>query len=428
MKILKYLVFILVLVGLIIVAAGLFLPSKTQVERSIVIDADPQTVYGLIVDFKEFNRWSPWAQDDPDLVFDYLGAGSGEGAIMDWRGDPSASGIGRQEILAAEPYHTVEVGLSLGGDMPATGRYRLEPVAEGTRVTWNFEAVHGLNLMYRYRGTVLEDAVANRYERGLTNLKNLAESLPAIVTEEVSYSAGGAELKGYLAMPRAAANRPAVLVVHEWWGHNDYVRERAEMLADLGYVAFALDMYGDGKVASHPQDAQKFMREVVNNQEIAQARFDAALALLKTQPGVNPEQVAAIGYCFGGAVVLSMARAGADLDGVVSFHGALAGLAPVAEGVTAQFLVLNGGADPMITDEQIANFKNDMDAAGLSYEFVEYETAKHAFTNPAATEKGEKFGIPLEYNAEADADSWKRMEEFLAGLFGERERFSSANR
>ena len=159
------------------------------------------------------------------------------------------------------------------------------------------------------------------------------------------------------------------------------------------------------------------MMEVVNDREVAQARFDAALALVKTQPGVNPEQVAAIGYCFGGGVVLSMARAGADLDGVVSFHGALGGLAPIGDDIDAKFLVLNGDADPIVTDEQIATFKSEMDEAGLGYQFVEYENVKHAFTNPEATEKGEKFNLPLAYNAEADADSWQRMKTFLAGLF-----------
>lgn len=419
MKLLKYLFFTLLLLCVVFVVVGLFLPANTRVARSIVIEADLKTVYGLVSDFKEFNRWSPWAQNDPELAVDYAGPVSGLGAVMNWQGDAATSGTGRQEIVMAEPYRRVDVALEFGNAMAARSSYQLEPVEQGTRVTWSFTAAHGLNLLQRYAGLVADEVIAHNFEQGLTNLKNLAESLPAVVTEEISYSAGGADLTGYLAMPRNAENRPGVLVVHEWWGHNDYVRERAEMLAELGYVAFALDMYGDGKLAEHPKDAQKFMMEVVNNQDVARARFQTALAVLKSQPQVNPEQVAAIGYCFGGAVVLSMARAGADLDAVVSFHGALGGLPPVAEDADAHVLVLNGAADPMVTDEQIQAFEDSMDAAGMNYQFVEYEGAKHAFTNPAATEKGGQFNLPLEYNAEADADSWQRMRQFLAEIFGQ---------
>jgi dienelactone hydrolase len=243
----------------------------------------------------------------------------------------------------------------------------------------------------------------------------------AVVGEEVSYQAGDTTLKGYLARDAAVqGKRPGILVVHEWWGHNAYARERARQLAELGYVALAVDMYGDGKTADHPDDAGKFAAAVRNNLPLMQARFEAARAFLNSQPDVDPGQNAAIGYCFGGGVVLAMARSGADLDGVVSFHGSLGGGGTTAPGsVKARILVANGADDPFVTEEQIAAFKAEMDAAGADYTFVDYPGARHSFTNPDADAFGERFGLPLAYDAEADADSWAEMQAFFQSLFGD---------
>jgi dienelactone hydrolase len=242
----------------------------------------------------------------------------------------------------------------------------------------------------------------------------------AVVGEEVSYQAGDTALKGYLARDTAMqGKRPGILVVHEWWGLNDYARERARQLAELGYVALAVDMYGDGRTADHPDDAGKFASAVSSNLPLMQARFEAARAFLNSQPDVNPEQNAALGYCFGGGVVLAMARSGADLDAVVSFHGSLAGGGAAVPGaVKARILVANGADDPFVTPEQIAAFKADMDAAGADYTFINYPGAKHSFTNPGADAFGEKFGLPLAYNAPADADSWAEMQALLRSVFG----------
>jgi len=243
----------------------------------------------------------------------------------------------------------------------------------------------------------------------------------AVVGEEVSYQAGDTTLKGYLARDTAMqGKRPGILVVHEWWGHNEYARKRAEQLAELGYVALAVDMYGDGRTAAHPDDAGKFAGAVRSNLPLMEARFEAARDFLNSQPDVDPEQNAAIGYCFGGGVVLEMARSGADLDGVVSFHGSLGGGGTASPGeVKARILVLNGADDPFVTAEQIAAFKAEMDAAGADYTFINYPGAKHSFTNPGADAFGEKFGLPLAYDAEADADSWAEMQAFFQSVFGE---------
>ena len=240
-----------------------------------------------------------------------------------------------------------------------------------------------------------------------------------VVTKEVNYSADGLNLKGYLAYDDAqTSKRPGVLVVHEWWGQNEYIRKRARMLAELGYVALALDMYGEGKQATHPEDASKFSSAVMKNLDVAEQRFDAGLKLLKQQPQTDQQHIAAIGYCFGGGVVLAMARRGVDLDGVASFHGSLGAGAPAAPGkVKAKILVLNGADDPFVKPEQIAAFKEEMTAAGADFEFVNYPGAKHSFTNPAATENGKKFQLPLEYNAQADKESWQKLQSFFQQIF-----------
>jgi len=245
---------------------------------------------------------------------------------------------------------------------------------------------------------------------------------PDIRSEEVSYRAGDTTLKGYIAWDaNSPGPRPGVIVVHEWWGHNDYVRRRARMLAEEGYAALALDMYGDGKNTQHPDDAQKFVMEAVSNADVAKARFLAAYDLLKQHDATDPSKIAAIGYCFGGAVALQMARFGADLDGVASFHGTLSPQgAPAQPGVMkAKVLVLHGADDPLVPQAQVAAFKREMDAAGVDYTFIEYPGATHAFTNPEATERGRRLNMPLAYDEAADQQSWAELQKFLQGLFAE---------
>jgi len=238
--------------------------------------------------------------------------------------------------------------------------------------------------------------------------------------EEVLYEAGNTTLKGYIAWDASKPGlQPGVLIVHEWWGHNDYVRHRADMLAELGYVAFALDMFGNGKNTTRSAEAQAFVQEAVGNPEVAKARFLAAYELLKGHEASDPERIAAIGYCFGGAVVLQMARFGADLAGVASFHGTLSTSSPAQPGaVTAKVLVLNGADDPLVPRDQVAAFKREMEAAGVVYTFIDYPGAKHAFTNPAATERGRESGLPLAYDREADQQSWAELQRFFAQIFG----------
>lgn len=240
-----------------------------------------------------------------------------------------------------------------------------------------------------------------------------------IVAEEIEYTVNDQSFTGYLAYDNSIeGKRPGVLVVHEWWGHNEYARNRAEQLAEMGYTAFALDMYGTGKVTEHPEDAQKFMEEATSNPEQAKERFLKAKAILEGHPTTNPDRTAAIGYCFGGGVVLNMARAGVDLDGVASFHGSLAPMFEADPGeVTAEVLVLHGGDDKMIPQEQVDAFKAEMEEANVDYEFIDYPGAMHSFTNPDATAAGEEYDLPMAYDAEADEKSWAELKTFLSSLW-----------
>jgi dienelactone hydrolase len=244
-------------------------------------------------------------------------------------------------------------------------------------------------------------------------LLTLATSaLAEVKTQEFDYQQGDTTLQGFIAWDDAKkGKRPGVLVVHEWWGHNQHARNQAIRLAEAGYVGLALDMYGKGKVATHPDSARTFMQEATKDTATLTARFLAALEALKKNPQVNPGQVAAIGYCFGGGVVLNMARSGTPLKAVASFHGSLTPYTPAERGkVKARLLVLNGAEDPMVTAEQIDAFRKEMTEAKAKFEFVNLPGAKHGFTNPEA----DKVGVPgLAYNAEADKQSWEKMLAFF---------------
>ncbi len=242
----------------------------------------------------------------------------------------------------------------------------------------------------------------------------------AVIKEgPVEYKAGDTVLKGYLVYDDAAKERrPGVLVVHEWWGHDQHARNSARKLAEAGYVALALDMYGGGKQADHPDSAGKFSGEVRKNLPLMKSRFEAGMQLLRKQPQVDGKRLAAIGYCFGGSVVLEMARAGEDLRGVASFHGGLATEHPAQSGTTtSRVLVMNGAEDPFVPPEQIAAFKKEMESAKVNYKFVSYSGAKHSFTNPDADANGAKFNLPLNYNAIADKESWLELQSFLKQIF-----------
>ncbi len=241
-----------------------------------------------------------------------------------------------------------------------------------------------------------------------------------IVEEKITYQHQKVQLTGYLYYDnKITAKKPLVLVAHEWWGLNDYAKERAKSLAKLGYVGFAIDMYGSGKQTKHGKQAKDWVQAVKKNKDFWQQRALKALIVGKQHPQVNPNQTAAIGYCFGGATVMQMAYAGAELDAVVSFHGSLIPpTKPQLNVIKARILVNNGAADSFISPESINTWQHTMQQSNVDWVFVNYANAKHAFTNPEAAKYAAINSISnLEYDKKADKRSWQLMQDFLGESF-----------
>jgi dienelactone hydrolase len=249
----------------------------------------------------------------------------------------------------------------------------------------------------------------------VTNSKSMAST---IKEEMITYKAGNVTLAGFVAYDEnIKGKRPVVLVVHEWWGLNDYTKMRARKLAELGYLAMAVDMFGNGKNAANPDEARELTTPLYKDPQLAKSRLDAAIRKIKTFPQADPNNIAAIGYCFGGGVVLNSAKLGADLKGVVSFHGGLVGVPADKKLLKAKILVCHGGSDKFVSQANVDAFKHQLDSIGATYTFRVYANATHAFTNPDATRIGKQFNMPIEYNAQADNDSWNDMKAFLDSVF-----------
>jgi dienelactone hydrolase len=255
---------------------------------------------------------------------------------------------------------------------------------------------------------------------GLVALSLACQAHAAIKEEAVTYRDGDTVMKGFIVYDDAKkAKRPGIVVIHEWWGITKHVRDEARKFAAQGYTAFVADMYGDAKTADNPKDAGALSGAVRKNPAAMQSRFKAAKDLLSKHATVNASKIGASGYCFGGSVVLDMARAGLDLKGVAAFHAGLgaSGPAAAAGAVKAKVIVLNGADDPFIKPDSVEAFKKEMDAAKVDYRYLNYPGAVHAFTNPEATEKGKQFNLPLAYHAEADKQAKAEAAKFFSSVF-----------
>ncbi len=240
---------------------------------------------------------------------------------------------------------------------------------------------------------------------------------PKIKEDKVTYSVGSKTYNGVIVYDEnQIGKRPAVLVVHEWWGLTDYPVMRARKLAQLGYIALAVDMYGNGKTAANPTEAKELATPFYKDPQSAKSILDAALEKLKEYQQTDSHKVFAIGYCFGGSQVLNTAKLGGDFIGVVSFHGGLAGVPADKSLLKAAILVCHGGSDKFIPESDIAGFKHQLDSIGAPYKFIVYPNSTHAFTNPSSTATGKKFNMPIEYNQKADEDSWNDMKMFFSQL------------
>jgi len=254
--------------------------------------------------------------------------------------------------------------------------------------------------------------------KGDSTTTTKTDSSVMIKEETVSYTGDGVTMSGFVVYNEAnKEKRPAILVVPEWWGLNDYTKGRARQLAELGYVAMAVDIYGDGKAAETPDSAMKFAAPFYKNPASAKARIDAAIAKIRTYAVVDSASIGAIGYCFGGGLLLNTARLGDDLKGLVSFHGSLVGTPARKDLLKTKLLVCHGNDDKFVQPKEVAAFKKQMDSIGADYKFIGYDSATHAFTNPNSTAAGLKFKLPIAYNAKADSSSWAEMKTFFAALF-----------
>lgn len=239
--------------------------------------------------------------------------------------------------------------------------------------------------------------------------------MAAVKSEAITYEHAGTKYTGHLYYDDAKTDkRPGVMVVHEWWGLNDYAKKRAEMLAELGYVAFAADMYGDGKVTDKPEQAKEWMTEVTSDVEAWRATANAGLEQLKKSDKVDASKLAAIGYCFGGGTILQMAYGGTDIKGVVSFHGSLPS-APEGADIKTKILAYHGNADAMVPTATVNKFTEALEKTGADWQLVAFGSGvRHGFTNPDAG----KFGIEnLKYDENADKRSWAGMQAFFAEIF-----------
>jgi dienelactone hydrolase len=237
-------------------------------------------------------------------------------------------------------------------------------------------------------------------------------SFAAIKTQTVEYKQGDTVLEGYLAYDDAStAKRPGVAIVHDWTGLGDFVKKRAEQIAKLGYVALALDIYGKGVRAKNPEEAGKLAKKYKSDRALMRARATAGLDYLKSNPLVDPSKLAAMGYCFGGTTVLELARSGAPLKALASFHGGLdTPHVEDAKKIKAKVLVMTGGDDPSVPAEQVTAFESEMRNAKVDWQLISYGGAVHAFTNPDAGNDNSKGAA---YNEEADRKSWREMKEFF---------------
>ena len=243
--------------------------------------------------------------------------------------------------------------------------------------------------------------------------------MDSIHTETVNVNLDEHVSKSYLAYPKGKdSSHPGILVIPEFWGLTEYIESRARKLAELGYCALAFDIYGEGWTANNVEEASNAMNKLLSDMNKTSKLIITHLETLKKIQQTDETKTASIGYCLGGSLSLHLARMAADVTGVVSFHGDLEPHTSIKPGdVKAKILVCHGGADSLVPDEKVQNFKKEMDTAAVDYKFISYHDAQHGFTNPQATENGKKFGLPLSYNEKADKDSWEEMLKFFNSIF-----------
>lgn len=418
MKAFKIIIAIVVGMPVLFFAIATILPKTTHVERSIDISASSDAVFYLVSRHRQFQRWSPWNQLDPEMKVEYFGPETGIGSKISWSGNESV-GQGTSVYTVYEPNRRAVTAMDFGAMGGGTASYDIEELDGGVnRVTWSFDS-DNRNVMEKYFGLFMDSILGPIYQQGLLSLKKLAENLEPIVTERMNYEVNGKQYSGYLAYPLGTLDPlPAVVIVHGIWGQTAHEQKRARMLAELGYVALALDLYGGGRSSDDMQEAIGLMDAVGENTDTTVALFSAALEQLQSHHTVDAGMIAAVGFSVGGPIALNMARRGKNLIGVASFYGGFGGLSDISAHAFTPSIIFNGLSDEFSVPQQRENFELEMNAAKLPYDIVDYPEAGHGFSNPASDQLGEKADIAfIKYNAEADEDSWQRFAQFLNNVF-----------
>ncbi len=418
MKAFKFVIAIVVGVPVLFIALGTVLPTQTHVERNITIDAPQGVVFYLVSQHKQFQKWSPWAKMDPKMRVDFSGPELGIGSMMAWSGNQEV-GSGTSVYTEYVPNSRAVTSLDFGQMGGGTAAFDLEQVGTNqTKITWGFDTRHR-NIIEKYFGLMMDSMLGSVYEEGLKALKTLAEDFDPIITQRVSYDVEGTAYHGYLAYPAGELDPiPGVIIIHGLWGQTEHERRRAKMLAENGYVAFALDLYGSGLTTTNLEEAITLMDAVGENSNVTVSLFDAAVEQLENHQGVDKTKIAAVGYSVGGPIAMNMARRGKLLMGVASFYGGFGGLSEIVETAFTPVIVFNGEADEFSVPEQRTVFEGALSASNIPYEIIDYPGATHGFSDPASDDIVKDSEIAfIGYDQHADEDSWEKLTQFLAKVF-----------
>jgi dienelactone hydrolase/uncharacterized protein YndB with AHSA1/START domain len=422
-KIIIIIVFIVVAIAAFI-AAGYSLPRTLHIERVAFIQIAPESVYNILNNPGQYEKWMHWAGVDPDIQFQGDGR-SGQGASVLWQSAGNRVAAGKATVVDAQPYQVVRILLEHGKSPPALTSYILAPLEGYTHLRWTFDRDLGANIISRYSGFLAKSRIDKEFERNLRKLKSLAENLPPlpqrnIVEENLRIKIGDVEHSAYLVFDGNIKKAPAVLVLHDAQGYDGFVKSRARMLSELGYVAMAVDLYGDGNRLDARDDTERPYQELNETPGSLDPLFSEVFAILKNHPAVDSSKLAAVGYGQGGNLVFDMARKGVALKGAVSFYPDLTlfDMGDSADNIKTSFLIFDSGDDHQFSQQNKVLFYKEMDAMGIDYEIVAYQGMLPDVSNfgmDDPLDKNESSGIR---EARQDDYALMKLHAFLIRVFG----------
>lgn len=413
MRAFKIVIAIVIAIPLLFFVTGSFLPEISRMERSAVIDADTATTFYLVSEHRQFQRWSPWAEFDPDMQVQYSGSEVGVGSAMAWTGNEKV-GQGTSVVVDYLANERVVLKMDFGARGGANAIFTLKPVdGNKTNVTWALETKNEF-ILTKYFGLFLDGMIGPHYERGLERLNEIAKKQEPIITETIRYWVNDTEYFAYMAFPVGLMDSvPGVIVVPGLWGQGEHERKRARMLAKEGYAALVLDFYGQAFYTEDMEEAINLMDAIGENTQLTAQLFDAAVEQLHMHRASDESRTSVVGYSIGGAVALNMARRGKNLIAAASFYGGFGGLSQINASAFTPSIIFNGELDQFSDAIQRQQFESEMNEAGLKFSIIDYQ-AGHGFANPLSTSLGELASIGfIRYDEKADVSSWEALINFL---------------